>query len=87
MSSSLRLLAFGLLLAVGASCSRDQAPQNPRGYGTVSTKSTNRPNDKSRFRDNRPAGPVGLGVDTKAKNPYKFQTVKAPKRYKYGKAK
>ncbi|GAB3289881.1 hypothetical protein [Hymenobacter tenuis] len=74
-------LAF---LLVSTSCSSgDKAMEKTNRYGNVSMDRQKRTNDKSRFKQTR--GPIGLGLDVNANNPYKFRTVASPKKYKYSK--
>ncbi|KAA9339150.1 hypothetical protein F0P96_00515 [Hymenobacter busanensis] len=84
------LLSFAALVACGA-CSRDETTfQNPKSsYGTVKTRAPQRQNDRSRFKEDREKknGTLGFGLSDQTNNPYKFQTVKAPKKYKYTKPK
>ncbi|WP_157547604.1 hypothetical protein [Hymenobacter sp. DG25A] len=71
-------LLIGLLL-LGASCTQDKVLQNPRNYATDSPP--RRDNNKAKSRK-EPVN-IGLGIDLNAKNPQKFKTVKAPRKYKY----
>jgi hypothetical protein len=83
MKPLLYLLSLVTLLG-GAACSRsgDATMQNPRNYKAVSVKAPNRANDRRQYKQTR-GGNVGLGIDTKANNPYQFRTVKGAKKYKY----
>ncbi|AHJ96808.1 hypothetical protein [Hymenobacter swuensis] len=77
--------AFALLL-LGTSCSsEDKMLERPSRYGSVSMDRTKRENNKARFRKERKPIGLGLNVDPNAKNPYKYRTVDAPKKYKYAK--
>lgn len=84
MKSLLRLSAFTLLLTAASCSGEDQLMERPRRYSSAS-ESTKHKNDKSSFKKNR--NPIGLGLDMNERNPYKFRMVKAPKKYKYSKAK
>ncbi|MDU0371392.1 hypothetical protein ACFPAF_13370 [Hymenobacter endophyticus] len=77
--------ACALLLA-GTSCSsEDKMLERPSRYGSVSMDRTKRDNNKARFKKERNTVGLGLNIDPNAKNPYKYRTVNAPKKYKYAK--
>lgn len=84
MKTLLSILALAILISLG-SCAQDRVTQsaNPRGYGTVKMKPERRGNNKSRYRKER--NPIDLGIDLSPRNPTKYETVKAPKKYKYSK--
>jgi hypothetical protein len=84
MKSLLPILALATLIGLG-SCAQDRTAQsaNPRGYGTVKVKSERRGNNKARFRKER--NPIDLGIDLSPRKPTQYETVKAPKKYKYSK--
>ncbi|OON67217.1 hypothetical protein [Hymenobacter sp. CRA2] len=86
MKPLLYFLFSALLLLSGTSCSRsgDATMQNPRNYKSAANRAPHRENDRRQYKQTR-GGSVGLGIDTKANNPYQFRTVKAPKKYKYTK--
>ncbi|GAB2954327.1 hypothetical protein GCM10027048_19630 [Hymenobacter coalescens] len=85
MKPLLYLLAFSFfILSTACSRSGDATMQNPRNYKSVSTKGPSRDNDRRQYKQTR-GGSIGLGIDTKANNPYQFRTVKGQKKYKYTK--
>ncbi|GAA4381634.1 hypothetical protein [Hymenobacter koreensis] len=91
MKSIVYFIPLSLFLIGSSACSRsgDATMANPRSYGSVKVKPQQRANDKSRFKEQREKnnGTFGLGLADQSNNPYKFQTVKAPKKYKYSKPK
>lgn len=84
MKSLLLILTLATLIGLG-SCAQDRTAQsaNPRGYGTVKVKPERRVNNKARFRKER--NPIDLGIDLSPRKPTQYETVKAPKKYKYSK--
>ncbi|MBD2715378.1 hypothetical protein KBK19_10055 [Microvirga sp. STR05] len=84
MRNLLSILSLAALVSLG-SCAQDRVTQsaNPRGYGTVKVKPEKRKNNKARFYKER--NPIDLGIDLSPRKPTQYETVKAPKKYKYSK--